>query len=64
MTKTAWTEAEAAAYIGMSRGYLRQDRMYGDTRPGRTLGPKYLRINRSIRYLKSDLDKWLMQHRV
>jgi predicted DNA-binding transcriptional regulator AlpA len=63
MNKTTYTEIEASEYIGMSRSFLRQDRMNG-IRVNRTPGPKFLKIGRSIRYLKEDLDTWLMQHRV
>ena len=59
MHKRSFTEQEAATYIGMSRAYLRQDRMNGP-RKTRTVGPKYIKVGtRSIRYLKEDLDFWL-----
>ena len=58
----ALTEAQAAQYVAMSRSYLRQDRMNGK-REGRTPGPAFLKIGRSVRYLKEDLDKWLEQFR-
>jgi predicted DNA-binding transcriptional regulator AlpA len=60
--KRTFTEAEAASYTGMSRSFLRQDRMNGQ-RENRTHGPKYIRIGRSIRYLIEDLDAWLNQFR-
>jgi hypothetical protein len=63
MNKTTLTEIEASEYIGMSRGYLRQDRMHG-FRKNRTPGPHFLKIGRSIRYLKIDLDNWLLEHRI
>ncbi len=63
MNKTTLTETEASEYIGMSRSFLRQDRMNG-IRENRTPGPKYLKIGRSIRYLKEDLDCWLLKHRI
>ena len=56
------TEQQAAEYIGMSRSFLRQDRMNG-RREGRTPGPVFLKIGRSVRYLKEDLDKWLEKFR-
>lgn len=59
MNKTTFTEREASEYIGMSRSFLRQDRMNG-IRETRTPGPNYLKIGRSIRYLKTDLDAWLL----
>ncbi len=58
----ALTEREAAQYIAMSRSFLRQDRMNG-RREGRTPGPAFLKIGRSVRYLKEDLDKWLEKFR-
>jgi len=61
--KRGYSETEAACYIGMSRSFLRQDRMDGP-RAGRTTGPQYIRIGRSIRYLKEDLDAWLEAHRI
>ncbi|HAT8643593.1 MULTISPECIES: hypothetical protein [Legionella] len=62
MEKRVFKEVEAASYICMSRSFLSQDRAYG-TLANRTPGPKYIRIGRSIRYLKDDLDSWLDQHR-
>jgi len=56
------TEIEASQYVGMSRSYLRQGRMNGD-RENRTPTPPYLKIGRSVRYLKQDLDTWLEQFR-
>lgn len=60
MEKRVLTEIETAAYIGMSRSYLRQSRMEGN-RPNRTSAPPFIRIGRSVRYLKEDLDLWLDQ---
>lgn len=56
--KRGFTEQEAANYIGMSRSYLRQDRMNG-LRKNRTPGPNYVKFGRTVRYLKEDLDAWL-----
>lgn len=58
MDKRVFTEIETAAYLGMSRSYLRQSRMDGN-RENRTPAPPFIRIGRSIRYLKEDLDLWL-----
>lgn len=63
MDKRSLTEAEAAEYIAMSRSFLRQDRINGH-RKNRTPGPPYVKIGRSVRYLKEDLDKWLDTYRV
>lgn len=61
--QAALTEKQAASYIGMSVPYLRADRMNGH-REGQTPGPPFVRIGRSIRYLRADLDEWLAAHRV
>lgn len=58
MEKRVFTEIETAAYLSMSRSYLRQSRMEGQ-RTNRTPAPPFIRIGRSIRYLKEDLDRWL-----
>ena len=59
LTKRAFTEAEAAHYIGMSRSFLRQARSEG-ARRNRTPPPPAIRVgSRSIRYLREDLDAWL-----
>jgi len=63
MEQKALTEKQAAIYLGMSRSYLRQDRMNG-VRENKTPGPRYLRIGNRIRYLKKDLDSWLESHLV
>ncbi len=47
-------DPEAARYIGMSESWLRQSRMRGN--PG---APPYIKIGKSVRYLKTDLDDWL-----
>jgi len=59
--KRAISEAQAAHYIGMSRSFLRQDRMNGP-RENRTPGPRFIRIGKRIRYLRDDLDAWLEAH--
>lgn len=56
-------EKTAAAYIGMSVPFLRQSRMEGN-RQGRTPGPPFIKIGRSVRYHISDLDSWLDSHRI
>lgn len=56
--KRAFTEIEASEYIGMSRSYLRQSRMDGQLGK-RKPAPRFIRIGRSIRYLREDLDQWL-----
>ncbi len=54
----AFSEREAASYIGMSRSFLAQSRMDGP-RESRTPAPPFIKIGRSVRYLREDLDAWL-----
>lgn len=51
------TEVDTSKYIGLSRAWLRQARMYGR-------GPRYIKVGRSVRYRVSDLDEWLERHLV
>ena len=52
MYRRCLTEQETAMYIGgMRKSYLRQDRSNG-FRKGKTSGPDFIKIGRSIRYLK------------
>lgn len=62
ISSRALSEQEASQYIGMSRSFLRQSRMEGD-RVNRTPAPPFIKIGRSIRYLKDDLDNWLESFR-
>lgn len=50
-------ESQAAPYCGFTRVHFAKLRSEGR-------GPAYLRIGRSIRYLRSDLDAWLQRFRV
>lgn len=51
--------SDAALYIGMSESWLRQSRM-----SGRLHGPPFLRLgSRAVRYLRTDLDRWLQERR-
>ncbi len=63
MNKRSFTEQEAATYIAMSRIYLRKNRSAGP-RKNRTPGPNFIKLGRSVRYLKEDLDFWLETYRV
>jgi hypothetical protein len=62
ISKRAFTEAEAANYLAMSRSFLRQSRMDG-IRETRTPCPPFVRVGRAIRYLREDLDAWLEEYR-
>lgn len=61
--KRLFTETEAAKYLGISRSYLRQDRMNG-TFKGRTPGPNFCRFGAMIRYTQEALDKWITDNQV
>ena len=50
------TEREAARYLRFSLPTLRRWR-YAKT------GPAHIRVGRSIRYLRADLDRFLAAHR-
>ena len=50
-------EKGAAAHVGMSRWFLRRARMTGR-------GPAFIKIGRSVRYAKRDLDAWLDRQRM
>lgn len=52
------SEQDASQYICMSRSFLRQARMDGN-RENRTPAPPFIKIGRSVRYLREDLDTWL-----
>mgnify|MGYP006134351399 CR=1 FL=1 len=58
VTPRALSELDAAKYIGMSRSFLAQSRMDGN-RDSRTPAPPFIKIGRSVRYLREDLDLWL-----
>ncbi len=56
--KRLFTSKEAAAYIGVKEGYLRQVRMTGKI-GGRLAPPPHREMGRSIRYEKAALDAWI-----
>ena len=56
--KRTLSDLDAAQYLGVSASFLRQARCYGN-RPGRTPGPPYVKIGRSVRYLIEDLDRYV-----
>lgn len=61
--KRAYTEIEAARYLGLSRSFLRQSRMHGQ-REGKIPPPKFIKMGkRKIIYLREDLDHFLEQFR-
>ena len=46
------TPKEAASFLKVSQSFLAKKRMHGD-------GPRYRKLSRAVRYLKSDLLDWL-----
>jgi predicted DNA-binding transcriptional regulator AlpA len=52
-------DRQAASYIGKSRSWLKQARSAGSGE-----APPYIRVGRSVRYLRRDLDVYLENHRV
>ena len=50
---------EAASYIGMSESWLRRSRMAHSPEEG----PPYLKLGGTVRYLRSDLEEWLLANR-
>ena len=58
LTSQTMTEREASRYIGMSRSWLAQSRASGAENT-----PPHLKLGRSVRYMRSDLDAWLAQQR-
>jgi hypothetical protein len=63
MAPELFNEFDAAHYIYMSVAYLRADRSRGHI-GGTTPGPAYLRLGRTIRYRRDDLDAWLAARRI
>lgn len=63
----ALRESDAAAYIGFSPSYLRNQRvsdLRALRRGGAIKGPRWVTIATAIRYLREDLDNWLNANRV
>jgi hypothetical protein len=56
-------EADAASYIGMSIAFLRSGRCHGIV-GNRTPTPPHLKLGRSVKYARVDLDKWLAERRI
>ncbi len=56
-------ENEAAHEIGMSVSFLRRGRYQGVV-GRRTPAPPHLKLGRTVRYLRGDLDVWLNARRI
>lgn len=58
-------ETEAARYIGMSAAFLQASRIQPSaTGKPRTPGPPFMKLGRTVRYSREDLDRWLTEQRV
>jgi len=56
-------EAQVARQIGMSVAFLRRGRQQGIV-GSRTPAPPHLKIGRAVRYLRADIDAWLIERRI
>jgi|DEB19_MinimDraft_3_1074340.scaffolds.fasta_scaffold00944_2 predicted DNA-binding transcriptional regulator AlpA len=63
MTEELLNEAKAAAAIGMSVAFLRRGRLAGIV-GNRCPAPAHLKLGRTVRYLRADLDAWLRARRI
>jgi helix-turn-helix protein len=52
-----YTEKQVSALIGISLSKLRKDRCY-------MRGLKYIKIGRSIRYHRDDIERYIQEHRI
>ena len=52
------TDRDAATYLGKSHSWIRQTRCTGNPD-----APSFIKIGKSVRYLKSDLDAYLEARR-
>lgn len=60
-------EAEAAAYIGFSRSFLKNTRcadLRAIARGALPRGPRWLKLGDAIRYELAELDAWLARGRM
>ena len=44
--------SQAAKYLGLAKSTVQKMRVYGG-------GPRFLKLNRSVRYRTEDLDDWI-----
>ena len=49
---TIFDTSRAAQYLGLAKSTVEKMRVYGG-------GPRFLKLNRSVRYRAEDLDEWL-----
>lgn len=58
-----YSEAEAALYLGISRGSLRVGRMEVKPSHFKMTTPPFVKLGKKVLYLKDDLDRWLEDNR-
>jgi predicted DNA-binding transcriptional regulator AlpA len=63
MKEELLNEANAAAAIGMSVAFLRRGRLAGIV-GNKCPPPAHLKLGRTVRYLRADLDAWLRARRI
>ena len=56
--KRGFRTREAARYLGVSKSFLDHARVNGSMEDG-VEPPPFIKVGRTIRYLKEDLDHWL-----
>ena len=61
--KAYFTSSESAEYTGFSEVYFRKGRSKSAKKDG-VPHPPYLRVGRTIRYRRKDLDAWMGRFRV
>ncbi len=60
--KAFLTEIEVAEYLKMSRNFLRLARQRLKAN-GKSAGPPFVKMGRSVRYMRADLDAWIDQNK-
>jgi predicted DNA-binding transcriptional regulator AlpA len=64
-TESLLDETDAAQYIAMSAAFLQASRIQPKASGKlRSAGPPFIKLGRSVRYLRADLDRWLAERRV
>jgi excisionase family DNA binding protein len=56
LEQRALRDRDAARYLDLSESWLRKARMNGS-------GPPFIKVGRTVRYLREDLDSWLEERR-
>jgi predicted DNA-binding transcriptional regulator AlpA len=56
MAEELFSSLNTSQYMNMSHSWLRRSRVDGN-------GPPFIKLGRSVRYRKSDVDAWLDQQK-